>query len=151
MQKLINKAMDVVTDEFIDKREKRWKKALPDSFRQFIKENNGGIPAETIVIDKNWTIERFFCMIPKISESENGEYDIDAVITKYDEFMVFDGDTKGYDLIPFAQLNHDSLLCLCYDREIPSVVVWQLEGSEEFRPNYKRIQESFDDFLSVLK
>lgn len=140
---------EVVTEDMIETREKKWRKHLPDSFKDFIINNNGGIPDEKIVIKGKWSIERFLCIVPKISASTNGEFDISAVITKYDEFMVFDGDTLGYDLIPFAQLNHDSLLCLCYSEENPVVVVWQLEGSEEFKPNYLKVYDSFEEFLNI--
>ncbi|MDD6208181.1 MAG: SMI1/KNR4 family protein, partial [Clostridiales bacterium] len=132
----------------LELREKRWKKTLPESFKTFIKDNNGGIPESNMVVGNKWNIERFLCIVPKISESENGAFDIDAVITRYDEFMVFDGDSLGYDLIPFAQLNHDSLLCLCYDNSTPTIVIWQLEGSEEFKPNYSKCYDSFEDFIS---
>lgn len=143
-----SKIEEVVTEDLIATREKKWRKQLPDSFKSFIVNNNGGIPNEKIVIKGKWNIERFLCIVPKISESSNGEYDISAVLTKYDEFMVFDADTVGYDLIPFAQLNHDSLLCLCYADENPMVVVWQLEGSKEFKPNYLKVYDSFDEFLN---
>ena len=147
MRNLKAKVQDVVTDEILVVREKRWKKLLPESFKNFIKEYNGGILEDTIVIDDKTYVERFLCIVPKISESSNGEYDIDAVATKFDEFMVFDENTRGYDLIPFAQLNHDSLLCLCYEDARPSVVLWKLEGSEKFKPNYKICFPTFDEFL----
>mgnify|MGYP001027374736 FL=1 len=138
-----------VTDELIAAREKRWKKTLPLAFQAFLKENNGGIPAEKTEVGRQWVIERFLCMVSNLSESAEGYWDIDAVLTKYDEFMVFDEDSVGYDLIPFAQLNHDSLLCLCYETEEPSVVVWQLEGSQEFRPKYTKCYDSFSAFLAT--
>jgi hypothetical protein len=138
---------EMVTDELIALREKRWRKKLPNSFKSFIKDNNGGIPTKEMIVKDKWVIERFLCIVPKISDSKNGNWDIDAVITKYDEFMVFDKDSLGYDLIPFAQLNHDSLLCLCYENEEPSVVIWQLEGSSEFNPRYIKIYDNFLVFL----
>ena len=104
---------EAVTDELIQAREKSWRKTLPADFKNFIKANNGGIPDAPVRIDEKWTVERFLCLVPKISESEYGSLDISAVITSYDEFMVFSGDTLGYDLIPFARLSGDSLLCLC--------------------------------------
>ena len=103
-----------VTDELIAAREKRWKKTLPHAFQAFLKENNGGIPAEKTEVGQ-WVIERFLCMVSN----------------------------------PFAQLNHDSLLCLCYEAEEPSVVVWQLEGSQEFRPKYTKCYDSFSAFLAT--
>lgn len=142
-------APNAVTDDVILAREKKWRKTLPDAFKAFLKANNGGIPETPIQIEGKWTLERFLCLVPKLSESEYGAYDIGAVITENDAFMVFDGDTLGYDLIPFARLNHDSLLCLCYETETPSVAVWQLEGSQEFKPNYHKCYESFSAFLKA--
>lgn len=137
-----------ITDTDWSIREKRWKKKLPESFKSFFKDYNGAVPEKPIKIDEKNVIERFLCIVPDIGNSENGHYDMDAVITRYDEFMVFDGDSKGYDLIPFARLNHDSLLCLCYDTVSPCVAVWQLQGSEEFKPNYNKKYVSFDAFVS---
>lgn len=144
------KIEEIVTDEVLAYREKNWRRKLPDSFKNFMKNNNGGIPDKKIMILDKWEIEKFLCIVPKISESKNGQFDISAVITKYDEFMVLNGDTLGYDLIPFAQLNHDSLLCLCYIEKEPSIVVWQLEGSKQFQPNYIKAYDSFDDFLKAF-
>lgn len=140
---------DKLTDELIASREKGWRKTLPAAFKEFLKKNNGGIPLDRIVVGGKWVIERFLCVVPKISESADGSLDIDAVITKYDEFMVLDENSLGYDLIPFALLNHDSLLCLCYETKEPSVVVWQLEGSQEFRPRYTECYASFPAFLEA--
>lgn len=140
---------DRLTDELIASREKRWRKTLPGAFKAFLRKNNGGIPLDRIVVGDKWVIERFLCVVPKISESADGSLDIDAVITKYDEFLVLDENALGCDLIPFAQLNHDSLLCLCYETKEPSVVVWQLEGSREFQPRYTRCFASFSAFLEA--
>ncbi len=140
---------EAVTDELIQAREKSWRKTLPADFKNFIKANNGGIPDAPVRIDEKWTVERFLCLVPKISESEYGSLDISAVITSYDEFMVFSGDTLGYDLIPFARLSGDSLLCLCYETAVPSVAVWQLQGSKEFDPNYHKCFETFSDFAAA--
>lgn len=139
-----------ITDELLESREKEWQKKLPDDFKAFIKSCNGGVPEKPIYIDSNSFIERFLCIIPKITESEEGWFDIDAIITKYDEYMVFCEDAIGPDLIPFAQMNHDRLLCLCYDGEVPSIVVWQLEGSSEFKPKYIKCFDSFSDFVNAI-
>lgn len=37
----------------------------------------------------------------------------------------------------------------CYEDKNPQIVVWSLEGSKDFSPNYKRVYDSFDEFLSA--
>ncbi len=144
------KTQSIITDEMVSEREKRWNVVLPKSFVDFIKTNNGAIPQQKIVIKEGLIVERFFCIVPSVSDSIDGEYDIDCIITKYDIYMVFDGDTVGSNLIPFAQLNHDCLLCLCYKDGTITVVVWKLAGSKEFDPNIEVLYESFEDFLDLL-
>ena len=140
-----------ITEELMKKRECVWRRKLPDSFKDFILKNNGGIPAERIVINDKYFIERFLGMVSNVSESKDGVYDINYIISKNDVYMVFDEDTIGTDLIPFAQLNHDAMLCLCYKNETPSVVIWSLDGSLEFNPNIEKVFESFDAFLEAYK
>lgn len=139
-----------VTDDLINIREKRWNKTLPCSFKEFFKENNGIIPETRVMLEDNLMIERFLCILPSVSQSEEGINDIDAVLTKFDAYMVFSEDTIGYDLIPFAKLNRDKLLCLCYEKETPSICVWRQEGSKEFAPNYTIKYNSFDEFLNKV-
>ena len=140
---------ETISDELLNGREKRWRKELPLSFKEFIKQNNGGVPLEKIQLNDKLFIERFYGMVSNVSDSENGMYDIDYIISKNDVYMVFDEDTVGADLIPFAQLNHDAMLCLCYKTSKPSVVIWRMEGSSEFNPNVEKIYESFEDFVEA--
>ncbi|MCR5771710.1 MAG: SMI1/KNR4 family protein [Butyrivibrio sp.] len=140
-----------ITEELMKKRETVWRRELPKSFKAFIKKNNGGIPTERIIIKGTFFVERFFGMVSNVSESKDGVYDINYIISKNDVYMVFDEDTVGTDLIPFAQLNHDAMLCLCYKNDIPSVVIWSMDGSLEFNPNVETVFESFDAFLEAYK
>lgn len=140
----------VVTDELLSIREKRWHKKFPDSFKVFLKTYNGLIPEQRISLGNDIVVERFLCVLPSISQSDEGYYDIDAILTKYDAFMVFSEDTLGYDLIPFAMLNRDKILCLCYEQSVPSVCIWSYEGSNEFKPNYSVVYSSFEEFLKTV-
>lgn len=141
----------IVSDEIIKKRERNWRKQLPVEFVEFIKEYNGLIPEKKININTDIVIERFLCLVDSISESEYAENDIDVIITKYDEYMVFSEDSIGADLIPFAKLNRDKLLCLCYEKDEPSVVIWSQDGSKEFIPNYSIYTDSFKEFLAKIE
>lgn len=138
-----------ITRNIIDAREKKWKVVLPQGFKIFMLDNNGVIPDKRITIEKDIILEKFLCIVPEIAKSPNAEDDIDVVITKYDEFMVFSENSVGPDLVPFARLSGDKLLCLCYEDKNPQIVVWSLEGSKDFSPNYKKVYDSFDDFLSA--
>nr|WP_289773422.1 phage portal protein [Phocaeicola sartorii] len=142
-------ASENITRDIINAREKKWKVVLPESFKIFMLDNNGVIPDERITIETGIALEKFLCIVPAIAESPNATDDIDVVITKYDEFMVFDEDSVGPDLIPFARLSGDKLLCLCYENKNPQIAVWSFEGSEDFSPNYKKVYSSFDEFLSA--
>ena len=137
-----------ITRDIINVREKKWRVVLPESFKRFMIENNGVIPDDRIIIETGIALEKFLCIVPVIAESSNAAEDIDVVITKYDEYMVFNEDSVGPDLIPFARLSGDKLLCLCYENKNPQIAVWSFEGSEDFSPNYKKIYSSFDEFLS---
>lgn len=145
------KKIDVsISNELLEIREKRWHKKLPIQFKNFVRENNGLIPEKRIILPDGSGIERFLCIHPLLSDSEEGYNDIDVILTKYDEFMVFSEDTVGYDLIPFAKLDRDKLLCLCYTDIDPCVVIWSYEGSNEFQPNYLVIYGSFAEFINHI-
>lgn len=138
---------EVITKDIVEAREVKWRVVLPESFKTFMVENNGLVPEKSILMDNGSIIEKFLCIVPRVSESQNAVDDIDVVITKYDEFMVFDEDSVGPDLIPFARVNSDKLLCLCYEDNDPVIAIWSFEGSKDFSPNYKIIYSSFDEFL----
>ena len=142
-------ASENITRDIINAREKKWKVVLPESFKIFMLDNNGVIPDERITIETGIALEKFLCIVPAIAESPNATDDIDVVITKYDEFMVFDEDSVGPDLIPFARLSGDKLLCLCYENKNPQIAVWSFEGSEDFFFFFKKVYSSFDEFLSA--
>lgn len=141
----------IVSNEIIKRREKNWRKVLPTDYVEFIKEHNGLIPDERIILEKDIIIERFLGFVDNISKSAYAENDIDVIITKYDEYMVFSEDSLGEDLIPIARLNRDKLLCLCYEEDVPSVVIWSLDGSKEFSPNYSMFAKTFKDFLEKIE
>lgn len=151
MIKMKSKVAPNITDELLRVREKRWKKTLPLEFKAFFKENNGGIPETAIIISENLRIERFLCMVPKPTETDDGYYDIDAVISQYDSYMAFSEDSVGADLIPFAQLNYDNYLCLCYkDRNNPMVAIWNREKSRQFKPYIEKYSDDFHVFLKTI-
>lgn len=140
----------MISDELIQLREKRWRKELPDTFKQFLKQNNGAIPEKQIKISNDLVIERFLCLVQNIKDTDDGFWDIDVVISKYDVYLAFSEDSVGADLIPFAQLNHDSYLCLCYRDQLPTVVIWDFSNSKPFNPSIKEYSKSFEEFLNLI-
>ncbi len=138
-----------LTSNMLDKRAKRWRHEIPKAFKEFMTDNNGGVPRKKVAIEQ-WVIERFLCIVDSVSTCKYGEYDIEVIASKYDSFMSFSEDSIGLDLVPFAMLNHDSYLCLCNKTKEPSVVVWQLKGSTAFKPNTVEVFDTFQSFLIYL-
>lgn len=141
----------VETDKnLIEQRSRKWHRSLPNGFVSFLIRYNGGIPDKRITINGNLVIERFLCVVKNKAESDWGNWDIDVILSRYDELLVFDGDTIGVDLLPFAQLNRDSYLCLRFEEGKASVGIWSLQGSKEFAPNFEKCFDSFDEFIAIL-
>ncbi len=63
-----------------------------------------------------------------------------------------DADECAATLVPFAGLFAGDFVCLDYrKRDIPSVVVWLHEESEEFSPVTIKVAETFKDFINMLE
>ena len=83
-------------------------------------------------------------------DDENGWYDIEVVLSDIDTRLTDDEDLIGINVIPFAVLFAGDFLCLDF-REIPSVVVWYHEESEELNQVTSEVADNFSEFLSMLK
>ena len=96
-------------------------------------------------------MERFLCLLENpIYDLENGEYDIDVVLTARGELMNEEEDVIGTDIVPIASLSGDDYVCLDYHNKKPSVVIWYGGESEEFHPVLRKIANSFSDFLNMI-
>ncbi|MDM5187369.1 SMI1/KNR4 family protein [Bacillus sp. DX4.1] len=143
------------SDELIQSFEKYCEIKLPDDFIDFLKTYNGSIPITNVFTHKNheFLIERFLCLLSNPEEdTENGWYDIEVVLSQIDTRLTDDEDLTGVHVIPFAALFAGDFLCLDFrEKEIPSVVVWYHEESEELNPETSEVANNFSSFLSMLK
>ena len=86
-----------------------------------------------------------------IYDQENGEYDIDVVLTAKGELMNEEEDIIGTDVVPIAKLAGDDYICLDYRKKRGiTVAIWYGGESEEFHPVLRKIANSFSDFLNMI-
>ncbi|ADH05623.1 MULTISPECIES: SMI1/KNR4 family protein [Bacillus] len=142
-------------DELIESFEEYCEIKLPNDFIDFLKKYNGSIPITNVFShEKNeLLIERFLCLLEDPEDDdENGWYDIEVVLSDIDTRLTDDEDLTGINIIPFAVLFAGDFLCLDFrEKEIPSVVVWYHEESEELNPVTSEVADNFSEFLSMLK
>lgn len=69
------------SNELITEKERKWRLTLPLDYREFISNNNGGIPNEKTFIcnNHNYAITRFLCVLKNVQKSSLGWYDISVV------------------------------------------------------------------------
>lgn len=76
------------TDDLLDEVERGLRVSFPETYRNFIKENNGAVP-QTNVFRYNqheYVIEKFLCILnDSDSDLTNGWYDVEVVITQLSE------------------------------------------------------------------
>ena len=120
----------------------------------FFEKYNGAIPETNIFTFKRrkYLVERFLCLLEKpIYDQENGEYDIDVVLTAKGELMNEEEDIIGTDVVPIAKLAGDDYICLDYRKKRGiTVAIWYGGESEEFHPVLRKIANSFSDFLNMI-
>lgn len=127
---------------------------FPDSYINFIKKYNVGMPVYTEFSCNNnvYAINRFLGFIRNYRTSPLGDYDISVVLTQVDTRLTDNPDLVGDEMIPIAELFAGNLVCLDYrtNKEEPSVCVWDHEASEEFAPVTYHVANTFPEFLSML-
>ncbi|MBC6971803.1 SMI1/KNR4 family protein [Bacillus sp. Xin] len=142
-------------DELIQSFEDYCEIKLPAAFIDFLKKYNGSIPITNVFSHKKneLLIERFLCLLDTPEDGdENGWYNIEVVLSDIDTRLTDDEDLTGVNVIPFAALFAGDFLCLDFrEKEIPSVVVWYHEESEELNPVTSEVVDNFSDFLGMLK
>ena len=142
--------------EQVEKLEKFYRIAFPKEFKVFINEYNGAIPLNnTFEINGNeYVVERFLCIIGNLkNEYEEGWADIGVVISQIFDRLADDPNKLGMSIIPIAALFAGDYVCLDYrNNEVePEVCIWYHEESAPFQPVTKKIANSFDEFLDILK
>ncbi|CAN7537495.1 SMI1/KNR4 family protein [Rossellomorea aquimaris] len=141
-------------DTLLFEKESKWRIKLPDSYKEFIKKYNGGIPIKDSFKCNNhmYAIDRFLCTLQVTGEREDEYYDIGVVRTQLEERIVFDEDLVGTELLPIAVLFAGDFVCLDYSKngEEPTVCVWNHEESSDLNPVTYMINSSFEGFLNML-
>lgn len=152
----VAKIMPSPTQKMVDKFNDAYRIVLPQDFVNFINEKNGLISADILTFktsDNEKVIERFLPMLDSPRNYPTDEYyDIDIVITQVGSRLIDDGDMIGMNVIPIAALFAGDLVCLDFrdNNEIPSVVVWYHELSDELDPCFEYLAPTFSDFLFLL-
>ncbi|MGN0171803.1 MAG: SMI1/KNR4 family protein [Acutalibacteraceae bacterium] len=136
--------------------EKEWGVRFPDSYIQFLSENNGVVPKAQLFMceGREYLVERFLCLLDDelLDKLEIGCYDILVIVSQIFDCLTDDDEAYGVQLMPIADLFAGDLVCLDYrtDKQEPEVCVWAHEESEELAPCTYKIADTFDDFLKML-
>jgi hypothetical protein len=152
--KLIDTANSDFSEERLSKIEKFNRVILPDDYKKFIRDNNGGRPEENILValGNEFVVQRFLSIIENPTESQYGDYDIEVVLTQLDERLSDNPDLLGNELIPIASLFGGDFVCLDFKHKgEPKVVIWFHEESDEFSPVVRNVAETFNLFINMLK
>ena len=147
--------MPLPTEEVLEKRERYWKIELPDSFKEFIKVFNGGIPIQAAVsYDEHYeNIERFLCILDSSEENDTAAiFDIDVVMAPRIERLGYDEDSIGVHVLPIAKMDYGNYLALDFKNSVsdPTVCVWDNEESGDFDPVTYFISNSFEEFINIF-
>jgi len=142
--------------EQVEKLEQFYRITFPDNYKIFINEYNGAIPLNsTFEFDGNeYVLETFLCILGDLkNDYDEGLYDIGVVTSQIFDRLVDDPNELGIRIIPIASLFAGDFICLDFRNspEIPSICIWYHEQSEPFHPVTKKIANSFDEFLDILK
>lgn len=148
------------TDELIDDNETFLRVKFPIRYRNLIKEYNGCSLKDYsgIFLAENhheYVIDRFLCQVPDPKEVELGVYDINVVLAQIEERLTNEeyADELGNSVVPIAVLFAGDFLCLDFreDKDNPKVVVWDHERSDDWKPVFYYVANSFDEFMKIVK
>lgn len=131
---------------------------LPTDYKTFVMKNGGIEPFNytgTFVAenDHEYVIDRFLTIVEEPEDEVLGNYDISYVLTMIEGRLSDDGEEYGYPVIPIAVLFAGDFLCLDF-REVgnkPKVVVWDHERSDDWKPVFYHVANSFDEFMEIVK
>ena len=141
--------------ERIKKVEKFCRKKFPDSYVNFIKKCNVGVPIDNEFLCNNhyYAIDRFLGFVNDFRTSSLGWYDIAVVLTQLTGRLTDNPKLIGEEMIPIVELFAGDCVCLDYrkNKEEPSVCVWDHEASEEFSPVTYHVADTFSEFIAMLR
>lgn len=141
--------------ERLKKVEKYSNVKFPNSYTEFIRNYNVGVPEtnEFVVNNHSYAIERFLGFVNDYKYSSLGDYDVAVVMSQIDTRLTNNPDLVGDEVIPIAVMFAGDYVCLDYrnDPAFPEVCIWYHEESEEFEPITLKITSSFEQFIEMLK
>ncbi len=145
------------SEELIAEKERVWRLKLPEDYRNFIMEFNGGEPVERVFDfgknkNVNHVIIRFLCILDDANIGPDGWFDISVVDAQIGERLTDNEDVIGIDVLPIAELFAGDYLCLDFrkDGNAPEVCVWFHEESGDFGPALYKVAISFSEFIEML-
>lgn len=154
MQININSVLNEDISERIRKVEEYSKINFPDSYINFIKKYNVGVPVTNEFLCNNHTyaIDRFLGFVNKYKTPLLGNYDIAVVLSQIDTRLTDNPDLIGDELIPVASLFKGDYVCLDFkeNRDNPIVCIWDHEKSGELDPVTYKVANTFSEFLEML-
>lgn len=140
--------------ELLAEKEKKWRLVLPNDYKAFITQNNGGIPYKKSFKcnNRNCVVIRFLCILKNVQENQNGWHDISVVESQIGERLTNNEDLIGVEVLPIAELFAGDYVCLDFrlNRDKPGICVWSHEESGELDPITYKIADSFTDFIGML-
>lgn len=143
------------TLEVIERRERKWRQKLPEGYKNFLLDFNGGIPEQkTFEYNlREYVVTRFLCILDDYRENRYGWYDVSVVESQLSERLTANLDLIGVEMLPIAELFSGDYLCMDFrdSKEFPCICVWNHEESVEFDPVTYKVAESFSEFLKMLK
>ena len=142
------------TEKLLLEQERNWRLKLPDDYKEFVMNYNGGIPEEKSFRcnDHNYEVIRFLCILKNVSNTKEGWYDISVVESQIGERLTDNGDLIGIEILPVAELFGGDYACLDYrkNKEMPCVCIWSNDESGDFEPVTYKAANTFTDFISLL-
>lgn len=142
------------SDELIKKLENVWRIIFPQSYKDFIKINNGCVPFEKIINcnGRKYVVDRFLCILDSPEGHEFGVYDIDVILTQIEDRLTDNEDLVGVELLPIIQLFAGDYICLDFknDKGKVTVCLWSHEESGDLEPVTYFIANNFESFIEML-
>ena len=140
--------------ELLAEKEKKWRLVLPNDYREFIMQYNGGKPNQNSFEcnQHSYTITRFLCILKNIQDTRSGWYDISVVESQIGERLTDNEDLVGIEVLPIAELFAGDYVCLDFRKQedMPCVCVWSHEESGDFEPVTYKVASTFSEFIQML-
>ncbi len=143
------------TLDLLSEEEDFWNVKLPNDYKKFLINYNGGIPEQNsfIVHSRTYAIDRFLCVLEESDENVESIYDIDVILTRIEERLTANEDLVGVELLPIAILFNGDYVCLEYKNvnKEPRVCIWNHEESGELNPVTYHVANNFNEWINSLR